>query len=204
MKNILLCTKSEFILEHWRESIINIYSNLIIITSENGLLKSLDEYSDAILVLDCNFFVSSKDYIRSLVESYPKINILFMHDCPSFKVGKELLPLGIKGYANSRLSSIHFLQALTLINDGKVWLYPEFVQKLIEEASITPNVDHNEEIKLLTNKEKQIALLVAKGCSNKIIANTIEVAESTVKVHLRSIFKKLHVNDRLSLALIFK
>lgn len=204
MKNILLCTLSDSLLEHWKESIINVYSNLIVINSEKGLLKSLDNNPDAILVLDCNFFINSKDYVRSLVESYPKINILYMDDSPSFKVGKELLPLGIKGYANSRLSSIHFLQALGIVNDGKVWLYPEFIQKLIAEASIVSNRQDNEDIEILTSKEKQLALLVARGYSNKIIALKLDIAESTVKVHLRSIFRKLHVTDRLSLALIFR
>lgn len=204
MKNILLCTTSEHVLEHWRESIINVYSNLIVINSEKGLLKTLDDNPEAILVLDCNFFINEKDYVRSLLECYPNVNILFMDDCPSFKVGKELLPFGIKGYANSRLSSIHFLQAINLINDGKIWLYPEFVQKLIQEASVISNDEYNKDIELLTNKEKQLALLVARGYSNKIIALRLDIKESTVKVHLRTIFKKLHVTDRLSLALIFR
>jgi len=204
MKKILLCTNSENLLEHWRECIINVYSNVIIINTEKGLLKTLDDNPESILLLDCNFFINSKDYVRSLIESYPKINILFMDDCPSFKIGKELLPLGIKGYANRRLSSIHLLQAISIINDDKVWLYPEFVQKLIQEASVVSKVEDNKDLDLLTNKEKQLALLVSRGYSNKIIALKLDITESTVKVHLRSIFKKLHVADRLSLALIFR
>lgn len=204
MKNILLCTSSENILKHWRESLINVYTNLINITSEVGLTKCLESDSDVILVLDRNFFINSKDYIRSILETYPSVSILLMDDCPAYRIGKEFLALGIKGYGNSRLSSIHLIQALGVIDDGKVWLYPDFIQNLIKEVSPSNQEKHIDGLDKLTNKEREIAEYVANGCSNKIIASKSEVTESTVKVHLRSIFNKLHVSDRLSLALLLK
>jgi len=205
MKTILLCTTSDTLLEHWKKSILDVHSNVVVIRSETGLIKSIEQNQNAILVLDCNFFIDIKAYIYSLMDSFKELHILFMDDSPSFQKGKELLSLGIKGYANGRLSSIHLLQALTLINDGKIWLYPEFIQKLIQEASLdSGSAMHEEkkELESLTEKEKQIALLVSKGYSNKSIASKLDIAESTVKVHLRKIFHKLHVTDRLSLALI--
>lgn len=204
MKTILLCTSSKTLLEHWRESIVDVYVDVIAVSSERGLFKSLDQNQNAIVVFDCNFDKNPKEYILSLIECYPAVNILYMDDTPSFKTGKELLPVGIKGYANSRLSSIHLLQALSFIDDGKVWLYPEFIQRLIQEASVVSKKEYNDDIDKLTEKEKQVALLVARGYSNKLIAMKLDVTEATIKVHLRSIFKKLHVTDRLSLALIFR
>jgi len=204
VKQILLCSKSKSLIEHWKESIIDIYLDVIVVTSENGLIKSLENNSESIILLDSNFFTNVKAYLYSIIDSFPKVSIIFMDDCPSFKIGKELLPFGIKGYANSRLSSVHLLQALGIVNDGKMWLYPEFIQKLIKEASIGPKLEENKNVDSLTNKERQISLLVSRGCSNKVIAYKLDIAESTVKVHLRKIFRKLYVTDRLSLALIFR
>ncbi len=150
------------------------------------------------------FFVNVEEYLKSLKDNYPNANVLFMDDCPTFMTGKSLLPLGIKGYANSRFSAVHLLQAITVISNGDVWLYPEFIQQLIKEASLSKNSINLDKLEPLTSKEKDIAKLVANGYSNKIIASRTQIAESTVKVHLRKIYDKLHVSDRLSLALLIR
>jgi DNA-binding NarL/FixJ family response regulator len=201
---ILLCTQSKTLLEHWKASLVDIYSDLINITTETGLQKCLDANSDVILLLDSNFFINVKEYLKSLKESYPSVNTLFLDDCPTFRVGKSFLQLGIKGYGNSRLSAVHLLQAISVMNTGNVWLYPEFIQELIKETAHKSEKPKSDKLKLLTNKEKEIAKLVSDGCSNKIIATKCKVAESTVKVHLRKVYDKLHVTDRLSLALLIR
>jgi len=201
---ILLCTQSKTLLEHWKASLIDVYSNIINITTEKGLIKCLEENSKVILLLDSNFFTNVKEYLMSLNETYPSVSILFMDDCPSFRIGKALLPLGIKGYANSRLSSVNLLQSLTVIAEGNIWLYPEFIQQLIKEVSLKKESCNVDKLESLTTKEKEIAKLVSDGYSNKIIATRCKIAESTVKTHLRKVYDKLQVNDRLSLALLLR
>ena len=48
----------------------------------------------------------------------------------------------------------------------------------------------------LTPREKEIMLLIAEGLSNKEIAERINVAEGTVKVHASNIYKKLNISRR--------
>jgi two-component system, NarL family, nitrate/nitrite response regulator NarL len=57
-----------------------------------------------------------------------------------------------------------------------------------------------EQIGRLTARERQIAALVSNGLSNKIVAQKLNVAEGTVKVHLHKIFQKLGVQGRAALA----
>ena len=54
----------------------------------------------------------------------------------------------------------------------------------------------------LTAREREIALQVGVGCSNKVIAQRLGITERTVKAHLGSVFGKLGVKDRLQLALL--
>ena len=203
MKDILLCTKSKTLVKHWQDAIIDIYPNVIVVTTDDGLKRSLSKCINAIVLLDSNFFVDYKKNINTILNEYPNANILYMNDCPNFIEGKELLLLGVKGYANSRLSSTFLIQAITFINDDKIWLYPDFIQKLIKDAAISTNLEDNN-IDSLTNKEKQVAQLVSEGCSNKVIAEKLKITESTTKVHLKNIFNKLNVTDRLSLALAIR
>jgi DNA-binding NarL/FixJ family response regulator len=57
-------------------------------------------------------------------------------------------------------------------------------------------------IRRLSERERQIAALVARGMKNKDIAQELNISENTVKRHLQSIFNKTGARDRLELAVI--
>ena len=75
-----------------------------------------------------------------------------------------------------------------------------------EEKAITANtrisVSSDEPIDELTNREKEVLSLVAKGVSNQAIAEKLYVKEVTVKTHLNNIFKKLNVTNRTQAVLL--
>lgn len=54
----------------------------------------------------------------------------------------------------------------------------------------------------LTPRQREIADLIALGTQNKIIANRLGIAESTVEVHLKSILRRLNVRNRTELAIL--
>ena len=66
------------------------------------------------------------------------------------------------------------------------------------------SVRDNKNLDILTPKEMEVLNLVAKGYSNSKISKELDIAEVTVKKHIGSMFQKLDVKDRLSLALILK
>jgi len=53
----------------------------------------------------------------------------------------------------------------------------------------------------LTQRERQIASLVTTGIKNRLIAEKLQISEQTVKNHLRSVFAKARVQNRLQLSL---
>jgi two-component system nitrate/nitrite response regulator NarL len=57
-------------------------------------------------------------------------------------------------------------------------------------------------LNLLTDRERQVALLVAEGLSNKAIGRRLKTSDGTVKVHLYRIFRKLNIDRRTKLAVI--
>ncbi len=59
--------------------------------------------------------------------------------------------------------------------------------------------DAPERTEELTDREREIAELVAQGLRNSEIARTLHVSENTVKSHLKSIFKKLNIDRRSGL-----
>ncbi len=144
--------------------------------------------------------ICDKDALVPLLEAFPLVKTLVLSNTPSFEEGENLLALGAKGYANTYIHETHLLQALSVIESGNIWLYPEFMQHLI--TKIQPRQDIDERLEVLTEREKEITLLISKGETNKEIASELSITERTVKNHLSHIFEKLQVTDRLSLALL--
>jgi DNA-binding NarL/FixJ family response regulator len=123
------------------------------------------------------------------------------------------LAAGASGSCKSNLLPEKIRQIFTTVQDGGVWIssagLPHLLQRLkrletlTRKNSVANKTDqHQEKMACLTPREREIVELVASGDSNKIIANKLNIADRTVKVHLSVIFQKLKVNDRLQLALL--
>jgi DNA-binding NarL/FixJ family response regulator len=57
----------------------------------------------------------------------------------------------------------------------------------------------NARLGVLTSREQQVAALVCRGHSNKLIAQELKLTEGTVKIHLHRVFRKLNVSNRAAL-----
>jgi DNA-binding NarL/FixJ family response regulator len=69
-------------------------------------------------------------------------------------------------------------------------------------SSPDPDPNHAKRQALLTDKEARVLELIAQGMSNKQIANTVFLAEGTVKNYVSRIMEKLHANTRTELAIM--
>lgn len=73
----------------------------------------------------------------------------------------------------------------------------EFLDELGDEDNI------REKLANLTNREQQIIAEIAKGLSNKEISESLQISEGTVKVHVKSLLKKLTVKSRVEAAVLY-
>jgi len=83
----------------------------------------------------------------------------------------------------------------SFLNDTILYLELLAYNIALQCKLLQPNISKN----LLTKSEKTICELIGKGYSNSIIAQTLFVSENTVKKHVQNIYKKLNVNNRVSL-----
>ena len=79
---------------------------------------------------------------------------------------------------------------------------PSVMAKLPAEQPQQTSVDRTRKLSRLSGREREVMLLTVEGLSNKEIARRLNMSESTVKVHLRSIYRKLAVNNRTKLAVL--
>ena len=183
---------------------VQLYTNLShLIERMKELVAEIRPLESAVQIAHDAIIIADPEAAMQLLQEQPSARVMVLSDTPSYAEGSRLLPLGIRGYANSYIHKTHLDQALHAIASGNVWLYPEFMQELIHKA--TGSVATNEKVlEKLTERERETALLVKEGLSNKEIASKLSITERTVKQHMSHIFEKLNVSDRLSLAMLLK
>lgn len=126
-------------------------------------------------------------------------------DKPQIGEMLECVRLGAKAYCNSHMASAHYNQMIRLISQGQSWFPPHMLAETFRLAQQTVKPPpYHKLLDELTNREKEIAMAVSEGKSNRQIAELCEISETTVKTHLSSIFKKFEVRDRVGLVLLLK
>lgn len=171
---------------------------------DNNYISKYDILDDASLV-----FIHSQSFdksdIRDILSNFQNCKIALLSDKPSFEEGYKLLEFNLKAYANTYMASMHYEQLISMLKSDNSWFYPEFTTQLLNYAleSKCKNKNSDLELEKLSNKEKEVALLVVKSFKNSQIAEKLNIKERTVKQHLSNIYAKLNIHDRVSLALMF-
>jgi len=189
-----------------------------------GLAKILKEHQTIEVVSECN---SGEEALARIIESRPDMVILdnqadkdmpaivkqLLVKAPDSKVAvichREENPdiVGIiraGGQAClSKSSSVDdLLKAFELISSGRIIISPVFTESFVEQiASLQKTGDENtsERASPISGRELEIVKLVIKGATNKEIAGQLDIAENTVKVHVKNILKKLELKNRQQL-----
>lgn len=201
MSIICLFTQNNRLSQRWRSLLSNEDDDVVLCT-EFDLLTRFCSDSTYIILHDENELEHLIKELDRLHECFPKKNTLVLRSQPNLEEGEMLLSHGIAGYGNVNMSDVIFIQAVEVIKSGNVWLYPDLMSYIIKK--INKMNDHSEASKILdalTQREKEIAILISKGESNKMIANDLSISSNTVKLHIRSIFEKLGIKSRVALAI---
>lgn len=120
--------------------------------------------------------------------------------------GLAALRAGFRGYCNT-WSSVDLLPRMVqAVAAGELWIGRSLLSRLLLAVAVQPQeaIGHGYDGRWrarLTERECEVAALVADGASNKEAARRLGVSERTIKDHLTHIFSKLHVHDRVQLAL---
>jgi two-component system, NarL family, nitrate/nitrite response regulator NarL len=143
--------------------------------------------------------------IRKTFEIRTNPKIIVLANSPQLADALSLFNLGVLGYCHAYTSADMLSQVKTVVMHGGIWLGRDFLQHLIVKTSALVGnqpKEVNKALKLLTKREREVALQTARGLSNKETARALKITERTVKAHLSNAFEKLGVKDRLQLALV--
>lgn len=162
-----------------------------------GIKKALKLKPD-VVVMDLSM-PHGKDGLSATIELKklkPEINILIltMHD------DEEYLFRAIQGGASGCIlkSAPHdeLMSAIESVARGDAYLHPSATKRLMEEYLGSVKHDDNDLYHLLSDREKEVLTLIAKGYANKEIAEKLVISVKTVETHKGHLTEKLHMKTR--------
>jgi two-component system nitrate/nitrite response regulator NarL len=145
------------------------------------------------------------EMLRLLRAQYTNVKIIVLSNNPTQSESIAVIKLGALGYCHAYTDETTLKEIRGVIMRGGIWIGQDVLQHLIQETTKNVGSDQPRIDALLakvSNREKQVALEVAKGLSNKEIARKLTITERTVKAHVGKVFEALGAKDRLQLALM--
>ena len=148
-----------------------------------------------ILILDILLpGISGLEVLRQLHDTQPDLKVLIFSAKSEKQIARGLLKTGVRGYVpkSARLSELR--QAVDTVAAGDTW-FSETFQQAMSDALTAPESEVDAKGSTLTEREKEIAILLAKSYSSKEVAVKLDISAKTVENHRTNLMRKLGVHD---------
>jgi two-component system nitrate/nitrite response regulator NarL len=156
--------------------------------------------------------VRGVDGIGALKQAFASARILMLTVSENEEDLATAMQAGADGYLLKTVESDQLCQAIVRVLAGEPVISPEMMTKFVAAFRTKPQPPPPPETlapvtapppsleETLSAREREILLLVAHGDSNKVIARQLDIAETTVKVHVQGILRKLQLSSRVQAA----
>jgi two-component system nitrate/nitrite response regulator NarL len=144
--------------------------------------------------------MNGKEALSQILSSQPDLAVMMLTVSEDGNDLTECMRIGARGYLLKNINVDFLLDSIRRAVDGDSVLSPEMTAKLVARLRSPESNKQSTEIESLTPRERETLAWLAKGVSNKHIARGLDVAESTVKVHVQSILRKLNLSSRVQAA----
>ena len=172
-------------------------------TLSEALGKVTQDGTPDLLLLD--FTADDKqrlEEIRALRQRLPKMRVVVLTDALSSTSLAQCFDAGADGYLVKNISSVALKQSLRLVMIGEK-VFPTNLASLLVNGKVEarPAPIGDSGMAGLSEREIQILQCLLNGYPNKVIAHHLDITESTVKVHLKGILRKIRATNRTQAAI---
>ncbi len=165
-------------------------------------LRLVQERRPQVLVLD--LFMPGSDgfeLLRTLDRTGNRVASVVLTGSESHNDYVQVVRLGARGLVLKGDDPRKLFAAIRTVSEGELAFSDEIARSVLE-SMVTNQPPLPAAMGRLSDRERQISYLVARGMRNRDIATDLSISENTVKRHLQSIFSKTGSRDRLELAVL--
>ncbi len=171
-------------------------------------LKRAKELKPDVVLLDLNLpGLSGLETLQLLTQDLPSCAVIILTVSEEADELGQALRDGARGYLVKNIDADALTAAIRRAAGGEPVIADSMTAKLVEQfrgqagqggagAQAAGSGDRHR----LTARERQIVQWLARGASNKVIARELDVSESTVKIHVQNVLKKLNLTSRVQVA----
>ena len=135
---------------------------------------------------------SGLDLCREIKEKYPAINIIGLSTSDQASIIRKMRENGASGYLLKDASKQEILIALREVNKGKEYVSFSVAEVLKRKAP-------NDQLPVLTKREKEVLELIAEGLTNQEIANRLFLNSTTIDSHRKNMLTKFNAKNTAAL-----
>ena len=170
---------------------------------EDGI-KSIKKLEPDIVLLDLRMpNVNGIDVLKKIREHNKSLPVVMLTTSDDEKDLIEAFRNGASGYLLKDMEPDDLVVALRDVLKGETIVAPNLVQILAKfHQGDDTEINITNLIATLTPRENEILELLAEGQSNKLIAKNLGISDGTVKLHVKSILRKLEIHSRVEAAVI--
>ena len=140
--------------------------------------------------------MSGIEACREIKSRYPDVSILMITSYSDNEAVFASMLAGASGYLLKNLSRAELLRSIRLVASGQSLLDPELVKQATSRLNTLAASGSQAEGSELTEREREVLALIARGYTNKQIANALIVTEKTARNHVSHILEKLGLARR--------
>ncbi len=146
--------------------------------------------------------VSGLEALKVIVEEIPEVRALMLTVSEDAQDLMDALRAGASGYLLKNIETEMLIDGVRRVASGESVVSQQMTAKLIAGVRNPPRQENSPpDRERFSPRERDILASLAQGESNKEIARRLDLAESTVKIHVQNIFKKLNMTSRVQVAL---
>jgi two-component system nitrate/nitrite response regulator NarL len=141
--------------------------------------------------------------LRLLVEDLPETQVVMLTVSEDADDLLETLRAGARGYLLKNIDTEFLLESIRRAARGESVMSPQIAHKLADSLRAPPKskvVIADDNLDKLSPREREIIIMLAHGDSNKEIARALCLSESTIKIHVQGILRKLNIAGRVQAA----
>lgn len=167
-------------------------------------LAGRDETSVDLILLDLRMpGMHGGDSVTAVVAAFPDAAVVLVSGAAGYEDVRRAIAGGARGFLPKTLSAKLFAGAIAMILAGGTFLPAEALD--MNGTPPPPPVTHSPQSPLnvdLTRRQQQVLVQLAAGATNKEIGRNLDIAEVTVKLHIRQILRKINARNRAEAASI--